>query len=75
MLGPPSFLIGFSRLKALEDSLLKGTTETTKRLYYYYLDERRRSREGGGGGGGGGGVVDDDSLFLSGRGGTLFCRA
>ena len=73
MLGPPSFLIGFSRLKALEDSLLKGTTETTKRLYYYYyLDERRRSR---GGGGGGGGVVDDDSLFLSGRGGTLFCRA
>ena len=75
MLGPPSFLIGFSRLKALEDSLLKGTTETTKRLYYYYLDERRRSREGGGGGGGGGGVDDDDSLFLSGRGGTLFCRA
>jgi len=73
MLGPPSFLIGFSRLKALEDSLLKGTTETTKRLYYYYLDERRRSREGGGGGGGG--VDDDDSLFLSGRGGTLFCRA
>ena len=69
MLGPPSFLIGFSRLKALEDSLLKGTTETTKRLYYYYLDERRRSREGGGG------VDDDDSLFLSGRGGTLFCRA